>query len=242
MTNRQDAAATLPWMRNGTGFIRSVVDRLTDADFAAPSALPGWTRAHVIGHIALNAEALHRLALWARTGVETPMYASLEQRAADIQSAATLPPSTLRRDLASTAARLEDALAAFDDTTWHAQVRSALGRAIPAAEIPWMRVREVWVHAVDLAAGATFADFPVEVADAMLDDVTDTISGRPECPSVRLAPVDRDRTWRLGATDREPAEVTAPAADLLAWVTGREAGAGLGADGGSAGLALPPWL
>jgi maleylpyruvate isomerase len=100
-------------------------------------------------------------------------------------------------------------------------------------------VREVWVHAVDLAAGATFADLPADVADAMLDDVTAMLSAVPECPPVTLAPVDRDRTWRLGAADQEPAEVTAPAADLLAWVTGREAGADLGA---GSGVALPPWL
>jgi maleylpyruvate isomerase len=37
---------------------------------------------------------------------------------------------------------------------WEAGVRSALGRAIPAAELPWMRIREVWLDA-DLAGWVT---------------------------------------------------------------------------------------
>jgi maleylpyruvate isomerase len=73
-----------------------------------------------------------------------------------------------------------NALAALDAGTWQAEVRSALGRAIPAAEIPWMRVREVWLHAVDLAAGATVADLPPDVIDTLLDDVCGMLSTRPQ--------------------------------------------------------------
>jgi hypothetical protein len=39
----------------------------------------------------------------------------------------------------------------------------------PAAEISWMRVREVWLHAVDLDVGAYMADLPAEVINALLD-------------------------------------------------------------------------
>jgi maleylpyruvate isomerase len=260
MMRRNDVAAILSVMREGTKFILSVVVGLSDDDFRAPSALPGWTRAHVIGHVARNAEALHRLTLWASTGVETPMYPDLARRAADIESSAALPASTLRRDLASTAARLEEGLLSLGDpesaaAKWHAQVRSALGRAIPATEIPWMRIREVWVHAVDLAAGVTFADLPAEVVDALLDDAVGMLSSRPECPSVQLVAVDRDRSWRLGVAEGTDAvrartggtgaegaggagqesvrdggtaipAVSATAARLLGWVTGREPGPG----------------
>ena len=33
-------------------------DGLSDDQYAEPSALPGWTRAHVLAHLALNAEGL----------------------------------------------------------------------------------------------------------------------------------------------------------------------------------------
>lgn len=238
MNDRQDLALTLPWMRDGTSLLLALADRLTDDDLREPSALPGWTRAHVVGHLARNAEALGRLAAWARTGVPTPMYTGREQRAAEIESSAALPPAALRQDLKSTAADLEDALATLDATTWQTQVRSALGRAIPAAEIPWMRVREVWLHAVDLRAGTTITGLPAMLIDTLLDDVTGMLTSRPECPSVLLAPVDRDRTWRLGPATEEPVVVQATAARLLTWVAGRANGAELT----SASLTLPPWL
>ena len=216
---------TLPWMGAGTEFVLRIVDALPDGALAAPSALPGWTRAHVVGHLARNAEALTRLATWARTGVETPMYSDAGQRASDIESSALAPVATLRAELVSTAGDLDAALAALDDETWQAPVRSALGRAIPASEIPWMRVREVWLHAVDLDAGASVGDLPPAVVDALLDDATGTLSAKDGCPSALLAPTDRAVTWTLGrGGDAVPVQGTA--ADVLAWLIGRADGAG----------------
>lgn len=209
-------------MRAGTTHLLAAVDKLTDDDLRAPSALPGWTSAHVVGHVARNAEALLRLATWAATCDETPMYADREQRAGEIERSATLPASTLRDDLATTAEMLDDALSALTAEQWHAQVRSALGRAIPAVEVPWMRIREVWLHSVDLAGGATIDDVPDGVLDLLLDDVTATLSAKEGCPSLELAPIDRSRTWRLGP-DGDGSTIATPAADLVGWLTGRVA-------------------
>ncbi|MCF7547555.1 maleylpyruvate isomerase family mycothiol-dependent enzyme [Pseudonocardia sp. WMMC193] len=221
MSGRHDTAATLPWMREGTAHLLAVVEKRTDTELARPTALPGWTGAHVVGHVARNAEALTRLATWARTGVETPMYADPAQRAAEIDRSAGLPAATLRRDLAETAARLDEALDALTPDQWRAQVRSALGRAIPAAEVPWMRIREVWLHAVDL--GASVDDLPPGVVDLLLDDVGAALSAKDDCPAVVLTPTDRDRTWTLGAPDGadRAVAVRAPAAELAGWLTGR---------------------
>jgi maleylpyruvate isomerase len=222
MTARHDLAATLPWMRQGTAHLLTCADGLTDTEMRAPSALPGWSRAHVAGHIARNAEALGRLAAWARTGVENPMYSGPEQRATEIEESAARPAAVLRSELAATAAALEDALARLGEDTWAATVRSAQGRQIPAAEIPWMRIREVWIHAVDLGTGAGFGDLPGGVVDLLLDDVTGVLSARDNCPGAVLRPSDRDREWQLGAgQDGSAALVTAPAADLAGWLTGR---------------------
>ena len=83
-----DPRRTLPWVDTGTALFLETVAGLSDTDLAAPSGLPGWTRAHVAGHVARNADALGNLVTWARTGVETPAYASPEQRAADIETTA----------------------------------------------------------------------------------------------------------------------------------------------------------
>jgi maleylpyruvate isomerase len=233
-------------MGSGTELFTRAVDALPDDALRAPSALPDWTRAHVVAHIARNADALTRLATWARTGVETPMYPSREHRAAEIESSSQAPADALRRELVTTAETLDAALAALDATTWQAQVRSALGRPIPAAEIPWMRVREVWLHAVDLDAGVTVAEIPPDVVDALLDDATGTLSKADGCPAAVLTPADRERTWTLGPAADDPVQVRGEAALVLGWLVGRCGPDGLkagGPDGTPTAVPAPPrWL
>ena len=204
MTDRHDVAATVPWMREGTARLLAVVDELGDEDLRGPSTLPGWSRAHVIGHLARNAEALVRLATWAQTGVETPMYADREQRAAEIERSAALPADTLRAQLADTATALDTALTRLTAARWEAEVRSALGRAIPAAELPWMRIREVWLHAVDLNTGA---------------------HGRPPRRGGRPAPRRRHHgPVRQGRLPRSSPHPDRPRSDLAARWTGHRDG------------------
>jgi maleylpyruvate isomerase len=230
----RDLLEVRDWLRAGTEGLCSLADDLGDAAFVAPSALPGWTRAHVIGHLARNAEALGRLCAWAATGVETPMYSGPDQRGRDIEASATRPPARLRMEFDSSAADLEKALDGLDAAGWDASVRSALGRQIPATEIPWLRVREVWFHAVDLGVGRTVGDFPTSLVDALLDDVSTGLSTKPDVPAVRLRATDRDRCWSVGPWDAF--EVEAPAAALLAWASGRGP-----APVGTAPV-LPSWL
>jgi hypothetical protein len=49
-------------------------------------------------------------------------------------------------------------------------VVTAQGRAIAAAEVPWLRAREVYVHAVDLATGLSFAGLRARFLSALCDD------------------------------------------------------------------------
>lgn len=199
----------LPLMEAGTAYF---ADRLRGADLARPSGLPGWTRAHVVAHVACNARAIGRLAHWARTGVETPMYASRQARDAEIEAVAAqqgLPELAER-----TARELSDALGELTGPQWQAEVRTAQGRLVPASEIVWMRCREVWIHGVDLATGGSFADFPAELVDGLLTDV----AARGEPPAITLVATDRDRAWHIG---EQGVEVRGTAAGLAAWVTGR---------------------
>ena len=72
------------WMAEGTTLLLEAGTGLGEGSLDGPSMLPGWTRRHVLSHVAANAEALGNLVQWARTGVETPMYGSPEARAAGI--------------------------------------------------------------------------------------------------------------------------------------------------------------
>ena len=76
------------WQRDGTKPLLEAAER---GELGAASALPGWTRRHVVAHVAANADALGNLVHWAATGEPTPMYASPSARAAGIDWSVHLP-------------------------------------------------------------------------------------------------------------------------------------------------------
>ena len=154
---------TLAWMHDGTQRLLADVAGLPDEALEAPTALPGWSRRYLLSHVAANADALRNLVHWARTGEERRMYASAAHRDADIAAGAALPAAELRAWISSSARALAADLGALPADAWDAKVITAQGLTRPASEIPWMRDREVYIHAVDLAAGTTFADLPERV-------------------------------------------------------------------------------
>ncbi|WP_433429733.1 maleylpyruvate isomerase N-terminal domain-containing protein [Nonomuraea sp. CA-141351] len=70
---------------SATNQLLATAASLSDADIAAPSLLPGWTRGHVLAHVAQNADSHINLLTWAKTGARLPQYASYEARAAAIE-------------------------------------------------------------------------------------------------------------------------------------------------------------
>jgi maleylpyruvate isomerase len=232
--------------RQGEAFVLGKVAALDDRALGQPCALPGWTRLHLVAHLARNADALGNLLAWARTGVVTPMYTSAEQRAEGIETGARQQPAALRTDLRDASDRLVAAMDALPEAAWQAPVRTARNRPITAEEVPWMRVRETWVHGIDLDAGATFGDVPDTVVDDLLDEVASGLVGRADCRAMVLADADAGasarRTWRVGAGD-DPIAVSGPAAELLAWLIGRSDGDALVATGAGGRPPAPPaWL
>jgi maleylpyruvate isomerase len=225
----------LDWMHDGTRRLLADVACLPDEALDAPTALPGWTRRYLLAHVAANADALRNLVHWARTGEERRMYASTEQRDADIAAGSALPPAELRARLASSAQALAADLDALPAAAWNAKVITAQGLTRSASEIPWMRDREVYIHAVDLGAGTTFADVPDGFLTALLDDVTGRRSALGGGPALAVAATDSGDSWEVAGTGA-PVPVSAPLADLAAYLTGRPA------PGLPAAPALPAWL
>ncbi|GAA3671185.1 hypothetical protein GCM10022237_33650 [Nocardioides ginsengisoli] len=180
------------WSDLGT---RLFLDAVRTTDIDGPSALPDWSRRQLVAHVAANADALGNLVHWAATGEERPMYASPEDRAAGIERGAALPADGLAVWLQASAERLAAATAALTDEQWSHPVTTAQGRQVPATEIPWLRAREVCVHAVDLDAGVGFADLPDDFLAALAADVR---AQRGDVP-----------------------DVDGPLAEQVAWLTGR---------------------
>ncbi|WP_277207560.1 maleylpyruvate isomerase family mycothiol-dependent enzyme [Isoptericola croceus] len=249
-----DLLAGLLLARRGQAYFSRKLSELPNARLDAPSLVPGWTRRHVVAHVGLNARALTRLTEWAGTGVETPMYASPDQRDQEIEFAATLPARALRNLSAHAAVHLDVEWRDLPGEAWRAPVRTALGRVVPASETVWMRTREVWVHAVDLDNGGSFADFPAELIDALLADVIGAWHrrlGSAGLPPWVLEPVDREHAVPVGlpvagprtAPDGATGTVTlrGTAAALTRWATGRGS-AGVLASGVGEVPPPPRWL
>jgi maleylpyruvate isomerase len=240
---------TLDWLAAGERHLARLVDRLTDHEAVEPSRLPGWTRAQLVTHLARNADALVNLLTWANTGVPTPMYRSAEHRAADIAVGAGRPAAAVRADLAAAAERLATTAAELPEPAWRAVVRTGHGREITADQVPWLRVREVWVHAADLGLGATLADLPSGLTDALLDEVAATFTSRGTDFTVRLRDPQRSRSWQVGQVSvasatglGRPVEVSGTGPELLGWLIGRAPMGRLTVSPAGAVPAPPPWI
>ncbi|SBT89991.1 maleylpyruvate isomerase [Streptomyces sp. DI166] len=183
------------WARTGTELLLDAVAGLDEKDFAAPSVLPGWTRKHLVAHVAANADALGNLVHWAATGERTPMYASAQERAEGIAKGPMLSAGELRAWLTDSARKLTAGLDALSDEQWRSEVVTAQGRTVPATEIPWLRAREVCVHAVDLGTGVvTFADLPKGFLVALVAEIRD----RRALPELPDGPLPEVAAWLAG--------------------------------------------
>ncbi|HEY0641630.1 MAG TPA: maleylpyruvate isomerase family mycothiol-dependent enzyme [Pseudonocardiaceae bacterium] len=202
MTHHADRARRgIEAAAQATELLSAVVERLGDADMRAPSLLPGWSRAHVITHLARNADGLVNLLSWARTGVEHPMYTSREDRDAAIAAGALRGRLLLAEDLTAATRRFAVAAAGVPDSAWSACLTDGRRRPLPAARVPWLRTREVWLHVVDLDAGVGFGDLPAALHAELLDDVVGEFRGRADVPAVCVRaelPDGTVRTYPLG--------------------------------------------
>ncbi|MCC5575271.1 maleylpyruvate isomerase family mycothiol-dependent enzyme [Microtetraspora sp. AC03309] len=229
---------TLSWSETGTELLLDTAAGWGEEEYLAPSGLPGWSRKHLVAHVAANADALSNLVRWAATGEKTPMYSSPQQRDADIEAGSRKPAAELAAWLNSSAERLAAGVAGLNDDQWNAMVVTAQGRTVPATEIPWLRSREVCVHAVDLASGIAFTDLPAGFMTALADDIV-AKRGSAAGPAVVLAATDTGDRWELPG-EGEPVTVDGPLADVAAYLAGRPHA--LTTSDGSSAPALPAWL
>jgi maleylpyruvate isomerase len=149
---------------DATRRLLKTADALTDEDIGEPSLLPGWTRGHVLNHVARNAEALRNLLSWARTGVVTPAYPSQQARDEAIEAGAGRPAAELVADIARTAAEFGAEAATLDGRAWEVSVHLLDGREFPAALVLTRRLVEVELHHTDLGCGYRRADWPAAFA------------------------------------------------------------------------------
>ncbi|CAN5766471.1 maleylpyruvate isomerase family mycothiol-dependent enzyme [soil metagenome] len=186
-----------------------------EGDPARPSALPGWTRGHVLTHMARNADGIAHVLREAEQGETAAQYpGGMAQRNGDIERGRTRPWAEQVADLRTSSATLASVLAA--QTRWDVVGIAGNGDQVPADAFPRRRLVEVLVHHVDLGdAGYTAADWP----DGFVRD------------ELRRREMQWNARRPMGATGLPPAALDAPELTRLLWLLGRAQIHGLGPAG-----------
>lgn len=201
----------------------ATVDALPDQAWTGASHCTGWTRAHVIAHLALNAEGLGGVLRGIADGRPTTMYASDAARDGDIDALALAGPGEVRSRLRASAELFDAALAAAghvaEGSTFE---RTPGGRVMPADAVPLLRLGEVEIHHADLGAGYSWADWPAGTARAFLSDH----ACRPQATAFVVEATDEAASWTFGEpeADARVATVSGPLRALAWWATGRDPG------------------
>ncbi|MFE3681652.1 maleylpyruvate isomerase family mycothiol-dependent enzyme [Streptomyces sp. NPDC059095] len=227
-----DHARDLASVREATERLLTAAAALDNASVAEPSRLPGWSRGHVLAHIARNADALVNVL------AGRPMYASAETRDADIDRDAPRPLDVQLADVRDSAAGFQ--AEGERPADWSRTVELRNGVTDAAARVPFRRLVEVELHHVDLGVGYELEDLPEDFVRRETDFLAERFAGHQDLPSLALSD-DAGRTWTTGggADGGGPVHVSGPAADLVGWLAGRRDGAALKTTGGAL-PALPP--
>lgn len=241
-----DPTALLAEVTEATAQLLGTAERLDDQAIRESSALPGWTRGHVLTHLARNADALRNLLAWAATGERREAYRP-GQRNADIEAGADRTAEQLVTDLRDAGQRFVEAAARLSPQQWAVEIERPTGGPQPAVRVPWWRLEEVYVHHVDLNLGFSPAHWPAEFTGPALELAVERFTS-PAYPATvetpfRLYAEDTARTLGVGcdATDKEHLLVRGPEPALLAWMIGRADGDGLVVEPFDALPTLPAW-
>lgn len=172
---------------------------ITEPDLRAVSLLPGWTRAHVLAHVARGADAMRQLLVGVRSGQDRSGYASAEAWQADIEYRAGLRPKELADDLAGSAMALRTVARQLPGDRWRHPVLIPGAASFPAADLLVRRLVEVELHHCDLGAGYAPADWPpafaaMELAEPMRSQRADRLSSTRTAEP--LAPVRPPAPYR----------------------------------------------
>lgn len=196
------------------------IDRLTPNEVSGPSLCVGWSRGHVASHLARNADALLKVATAALTQTPDTMYSSQAERDSQVEQGAHRSAAEQAADVRRTAAALLDAMTRLVDTADEHEAfeveRVPGGPRIRALDTPFMRLREVVFHHVDLdtTPSFSFADVNPDLVETFFTDAVDRLRKAPDAPSIKVR-TDEGDVLSIGDGTTY---VTGPRAAVLGWL------------------------
>ena len=188
-------------------WMRATVETLRRCDLAVPSVLPGWSLAHIVVHLARNADSHRRRIEAAARGELVDQYVGgAAGRAREIEDGAARDAATVVDDAIASSHSLDGAWQTVEREHWHVESRDLSGTIRTLASLPHRRLAEVEVHVVDLGAGPTHRDWSQPFVDRFLPSLRATVAGRlpagVDPPDVALDA--RDELWWLFGRGRFP--------------------------------------
>ncbi len=224
----------LALLTHETGLLLRTAAAMDDEDIRAASLCEGWSRAHVLSHIARNADALGNLVSWAVTGTPRAMYYSPDARDADIAAGSTRGALEIFTDLEDSAARFAAAATGLAGAPEQVEVEMRGGRTVLGGQLPTLRLTEVVFHHVDLVAGYTFAEADPGFVERAITIAVNRFTSRSEPPSITLRS-EEGGAWSMGDGTQI---ISGSNAALLLWLARGDV---TGVSSDSALPQLPSW-
>jgi maleylpyruvate isomerase len=199
---------------DGQNRLRGLLAGLTEEAVRAPSALPGWSRGHLLTHLEGAGLALARQARYALRGKLIDVYdGGRPARDAAIDAGRGRSAQRLTAALGNALDEVEASWSAVGPDDWHRPVRYRDGVLLDAGLGWW---RELEIHTADALLGFRTTDwsqpFCVYAVDYLVPRVPDGID-------LTLTATDGPWTWTRGSGT--PVAVQGRLTDLAAWLAGR---------------------
>ncbi|WP_369746397.1 maleylpyruvate isomerase family mycothiol-dependent enzyme [Paenarthrobacter sp. AMU7] len=230
---------TLPEeLHKAAGTVTRILAKLDDSSVAEPSELPGWTRGHVLAHLAGISNAMARQLEYARRGETGELYdGGMDGRNKAIALAAG---HSLTEHTEAVTTAMDAAIAAFDalgPEDWQARIAYRDGTVLDGGLALW---RELTIHASDSGVGFGPETWNRPFCEHLIGFLAARV---PDTYKFVLQPTGLpQRTIGSGGTS---IAITGMLTDIAAWLAGREPSLGsLRATAAADGVDLPdllPW-
>jgi maleylpyruvate isomerase len=232
-------SALLAELHKAADVVAATAAKFTDADIKAPSALPGWSRGHVLAHLEGISNAMARQLEYAARGETVELYdGGQDGRNQAIEMAAGHSADAHRADLIAGLDRVRKAFDSVEgDSGWQAPIAYRGGVVLDGGLALW---RELVIHTADLDAGYGPETWNRPFCEHLFDFLAARVApgDRLVVQPLALPPIT------LGNGGRSTV-ISGMITDIAAWLAGREPSLGsLRASAAADGVDLPdllPW-
>jgi maleylpyruvate isomerase len=143
------------------------------------SLLPGWTRAHVLAHLAANSDSQLRRSQAAADRVAVDQYShGASGRREEIETRSTQDAETLIQDVVLSGAAILDCWQCLDPDLWSSPTKQVSGPDLTLRDLPRRRWQEIEVHLIDLDIGASHRDWSEDFVGFYLPRLRSSVERR----------------------------------------------------------------